>query len=191
MTSSDRRCILQATSTNRQLSAQPGNGSRRTELRGPPLLPHQFRTRNDLIKAQRTRTKSNENTAKSTKLIDILPLITVWLQVRVLPGQPAFARFASFGLASRCHKRPAKPAKAVTPKPAGRRRTGAASSARQAIGRSPSGETGAGRAANQNIENNPMQSSMPVAAKERRPHQHIHHGALILRRDQLVRRDTL
>jgi hypothetical protein len=30
-----------------------------------------------------------ENAAKSTKLIDIPPLITVWLQVRVLPGPPA------------------------------------------------------------------------------------------------------
>jgi hypothetical protein len=29
-----------------------------------------------------------QNAAKSTKLIDILPLITVWLQVRVLPGPP-------------------------------------------------------------------------------------------------------
>ena len=27
--------------------------------------------------------------AKSMELIDILPLITVWLQVRVLPGPPA------------------------------------------------------------------------------------------------------
>jgi hypothetical protein len=56
--------------------------------------------------------------------IDILPLITVWLQVRVLPGPPAFARF---GQANLCHEFQAKRAKAVTPKPAGRRRTGAAS----------------------------------------------------------------
>jgi hypothetical protein len=48
--------------------------------------PHLFRTRNDLDKAQRTRSKSNESTARSTKLIDILPLITVWLKVRVLSG---------------------------------------------------------------------------------------------------------
>jgi hypothetical protein len=41
----------------------------------PP--PHQFRTRNNLNEPQRTRTKSNENPVKSTKLIDILPLITV------------------------------------------------------------------------------------------------------------------
>jgi len=47
--------------------------------------PHQFRTRNNLIRTQRTRSKSNKNAAKSTKLIDILPLITVWLQVRALP----------------------------------------------------------------------------------------------------------
>jgi hypothetical protein len=51
--------------------------------------PHQFRTRNNPNKPKRTRSKSNENQVKSTKLIDILPLITVWLQVRVLPGPPA------------------------------------------------------------------------------------------------------
>jgi len=50
---------------------------------------------------------------------------TVWLQVRVLPGPPAFARFASYGQASLCHEHSAKRAKAVAPKPAGRRRTGA------------------------------------------------------------------
>jgi hypothetical protein len=50
--------------------------------------PHQFRTRNDLIEPQQTRTKSNKDAAKSMKLIDSLPLITVWLQVRVLPGPP-------------------------------------------------------------------------------------------------------
>jgi hypothetical protein len=64
------------------------------------MTPHQFRTRNNLIRTQRTRSKSNKTAAKSTKLIDILPLITVWLQVRVLPGPPAFARFASYGQAS-------------------------------------------------------------------------------------------
>jgi hypothetical protein len=32
--------------------------------------------------------KLNEMEAKSTKTINILPLITVWLQVRVLPGPP-------------------------------------------------------------------------------------------------------
>jgi hypothetical protein len=85
-----------------------------------------------------------ENAAKSTKLIDIPPLITVWLQVRVLPGPPAFARFARFGWASQCHKHPAKRAEAVTPKP-WRGRTGLVP--------------------NQNIENNPMQSSTPVASK--------------------------
>src|SRR5438445_8066028 len=51
--------------------------------------PHQFRTRNDLSKMQRTRSKSNETAAKSTKLSFIPSLITVWLQVRVLPGPPA------------------------------------------------------------------------------------------------------
>jgi hypothetical protein len=50
--------------------------------------PHQFRTRINLIEAQRMRTESNKSTVKSTKLIAILSLITVWLQVRVLPGPP-------------------------------------------------------------------------------------------------------
>jgi hypothetical protein len=50
--------------------------------------PHQFRTRNGPNKPQQTRSKTNESTAKSTNPIDILPLITVWLQVRVLPGPP-------------------------------------------------------------------------------------------------------
>jgi hypothetical protein len=50
--------------------------------------PHQFRTRNDSAKMQRTRSNSNENNANSTKRVDIPPLITVWLQVRALPGPP-------------------------------------------------------------------------------------------------------
>jgi hypothetical protein len=59
--------------------------------------PHQIRTRNDRAKAQRTRSISDENARKSTERSFILPLITVWLQVRVLPGPPAFARKASEG----------------------------------------------------------------------------------------------
>jgi hypothetical protein len=47
------------------------------------------RTRNDLDKAQGTQSKANENSVKSTKLTDVPPLITVWLQVRVLPSPPA------------------------------------------------------------------------------------------------------
>jgi hypothetical protein len=56
------------------------------------MTPHQFRTRNDFIKTQQTRSKSNKNAAKSTNLLDIPSLITVWLQVRVLPGPPIFSR---------------------------------------------------------------------------------------------------
>jgi hypothetical protein len=52
-------------------------------------VPHQFRTRNGFAKPRQTRSGADENAAKSTKLIDILPLITVWLQVRVLPGPPS------------------------------------------------------------------------------------------------------
>lgn len=65
--------------------------------------PHQFRTKNDLIKPQQTRSKSNGNPAKSTNLIDIRPLITVWLHVRVLPGPPGFAREASEGCRAEAH----------------------------------------------------------------------------------------
>jgi hypothetical protein len=39
--------------------------------------------KNAPTKAQRTRSNSNEKTAKSTNLIDILPLITVWLLVEL------------------------------------------------------------------------------------------------------------
>jgi hypothetical protein len=53
---------------------------------------HQFRTRNDLANMQRAPSNANEPEAKSTNLIDILPLITVWLQVRVMPGQQFKAR---------------------------------------------------------------------------------------------------
>jgi|tagenome__1003787_1003787.scaffolds.fasta_scaffold20661204_2 hypothetical protein len=51
-------------------------------------LPHQFRTRNNLNEPKQTGSKRNKTSAKSTNLIDSLPLITVWLQVRVLPGPP-------------------------------------------------------------------------------------------------------
>jgi hypothetical protein len=50
--------------------------------------PHQFRTRNELNKTQRTRSITDENAGKSTITTVILPLITVRLQVRVLPGPP-------------------------------------------------------------------------------------------------------
>jgi hypothetical protein len=53
--------------------------------------PHQFRTRNDLTQAQRTRSSRSENATKSRKTIDIPSLITVWLQVRVLPGPPTIS----------------------------------------------------------------------------------------------------
>ena len=49
---------------------------------GSPSEPHQFRTRINRIEAQRTRSKSNKSAGKSTNPIDILPLITVWLQVQ-------------------------------------------------------------------------------------------------------------
>jgi hypothetical protein len=48
--------------------------------------PHQFRTRNDGTEAQQTHPNANKNAAKSTAATFIQPLITGWLQVRVLPG---------------------------------------------------------------------------------------------------------
>ncbi len=66
----------------RRVRSERSSSERRT------APPHQIRTRNDAIEAHRTRSKSNRSTAKSTKATNILPLITVWLQVRVLPGPP-------------------------------------------------------------------------------------------------------
>jgi len=53
--------------------------------------PHQFRTRNGLNETQRRQSDTNKRQGKSTKPTDILPLITVWLQVRVLPGPPVIS----------------------------------------------------------------------------------------------------
>jgi len=44
--------------------------------------------RNDLAKTQRTRSNSNESTANSTNPTVFPSLITVWSQVRILPGPP-------------------------------------------------------------------------------------------------------
>jgi hypothetical protein len=44
---------------------------------------------------QRTQSNSNKNAEKTTELIDFPPLITVWLQVRVLPGPPHKIRHLS------------------------------------------------------------------------------------------------
>jgi hypothetical protein len=45
------------------------------------------------IELQRTLSKSNKTAAKSTNPTIIPPLITVWLQVRVLPGPPKINGF--------------------------------------------------------------------------------------------------
>lgn len=44
------------------------------------------------------QTKSSKSKANSTKLIDIPPLITVWLQAGVLPGQLRRQRLLKFAL---------------------------------------------------------------------------------------------
>jgi hypothetical protein len=59
-----------ASRNHRRLEVQP-----RRDVEGP----HQFRTRNDAIEAQQTRSKSNKTVGKSTEVVDISPLITVWL----------------------------------------------------------------------------------------------------------------
>jgi len=69
-------------------------------LSPPSSAPLQFRTRNGLTETRRTQTNPTGNPVKSTKAIDSLPLITVWLQVRVLPGPPRFALWASRGAAT-------------------------------------------------------------------------------------------
>jgi hypothetical protein len=101
------------------LASHPTEEAHCLLVKGCNLGPHQFRTRNNLIGTQRTQSNSNENPAKSTKPIDILPLITVWLQVRVLPGPPVFAREASFGSASPRHQFEAQ-RDAVAPQPTGK-----------------------------------------------------------------------
>jgi hypothetical protein len=45
--------------------------------------PHQFRTRNSANEPSRTQSNLSKNAVKSTKAINILPLITVWAQLRV------------------------------------------------------------------------------------------------------------
>src|SRR5580704_10314175 len=79
----------------------------------PLEAPHQFRTRNGVDETQRTQTKSNKRTVKSTKLIDIPSLITVWLEVRVLPGPPRSPAFAE--ISPRLAKGPQMAARAEHP----------------------------------------------------------------------------
>ena len=47
-------------------------------------MPHQLRTRMYVSETIRMRSNSDETAGKSTEPKDILPLITVWLQVQVL-----------------------------------------------------------------------------------------------------------
>ncbi len=103
-----RKARSTATRTATQVLLLAYGDRRNRRSHQPPRAPHQFRTRNDRAKMQRTRSNPNNGTARSTKLNHIPPLITVWLQVRVLPGPPAFARFASFGSASQRHTSKAK-----------------------------------------------------------------------------------
>ena len=51
-------------------------------------LPHQFRPRNNRHESLRLCMKIIENTLFLPRSRGFLPLITVWLEVRVLPGPP-------------------------------------------------------------------------------------------------------
>jgi hypothetical protein len=65
-------------------------------------LPHQFRTRNGRTETQRTRSISSENAGRSTKLVNIPSLITVWLQLQA--GLESSMRVSSPWLASDNHQ---------------------------------------------------------------------------------------
>ena len=52
------------------------------------ILPHQFCTRNDAYKCVQTALMSPEDATKLRISYKPPPLITVWLEVRVLPGPP-------------------------------------------------------------------------------------------------------
>jgi hypothetical protein len=81
--------------------------------------------------------------AKSTKLIDVLPL-TICLQVRVLPGPPDFARFASYGSTSQQTSSRSEASEGCRAKAAGEGGLRVAKP-RQTEGRSVSGVAGAER----------------------------------------------
>jgi hypothetical protein len=61
---------------------------------------------NGLNETQRKQSDTNERGGKSTKLTDIPSLITVWLQVRVLPRQPTKSVANPSFLVSPHQKRP-------------------------------------------------------------------------------------
>src|SRR5258707_2493975 len=50
--------------------------------------PHQFRTRNDRSETQQTRSNASNLQEDQRQQFLPPPLITVWLEVRVLPGPP-------------------------------------------------------------------------------------------------------
>ena len=59
----------------------------------------QLRLRNEWEGRTQTRSKRNNSCRFQRNRCGFLPLITVWLQVRVLPGPPIFACGASCGTA--------------------------------------------------------------------------------------------
>jgi hypothetical protein len=106
-------------------------------------MPHQFRTRNNLIRTQQTRSKSNKNAAKSTNLIDILPPHN-GLVAGSSPAGPTTLRPTGYAWRSQAETAGRSVVSGVAGAKRKRRRTGCPP--------------------NQNIENNPMQSSEALFA---------------------------
>src|SRR5262249_27012988 len=77
------RCGRQTVRT----TAPPVGGDKKRETE-TGCLPHQFRPRNNRHEHLRLCMKIIENTRFLPRLRGFLPLITVWLEVRVLPGPP-------------------------------------------------------------------------------------------------------
>jgi hypothetical protein len=88
--SSSRTCTscagaLVPQTIDRPLARSVSNPINETET---GCLPHQFRPRNNRHEHLRLCMKIIENTLFLPRLRGFLPLITVWLEVRVLPGPP-------------------------------------------------------------------------------------------------------
>ena len=86
----------------------------RGDLASSESQPYQFRTRNNLINTQRTRSNAHEIPVKSTKLIDILQLITVWMLVRVLGDIFSMLSYANRMLRNFLHVYPSQLSSAAT-----------------------------------------------------------------------------
>jgi hypothetical protein len=77
---------------------QPGSGPLYDAENNMKTAP-QLRLRNEWEGRTQTRSKSNNSCRFQRNRCGFLPLITIWPQVRVLPGPPIFACNASYGTA--------------------------------------------------------------------------------------------